>query len=208
MLARVSSLESFRQWRGDEEQTASDLVEWLTTDNPSEAMLAGTALHKALENAEEGDHETLEANGYTFHMPDATLALPSVREVRGYSGYGGLVVTGQVDAVDGKRIDDHKSTGSFAPDRYLSGYSWRLYLEMFGCHVFRWNVFEIKPDPKLAKVYTVKPPHILEAYSYPGMREDCADLARDFQEFATNHLPLGWGPAGLKHPGALLEQYK
>lgn len=197
MLARVSHLESFRQWREDEGQTADDLVAWLTTDNPSEAMLAGTALHKALENAAEGDHDTLQANGYTFHMPDCDLVLPRVREVRGYASYSGITVTGQVDAVDGKRIDDHKSTGSFSPDRYLAGYSWRLYLDMFGADVFRWNVFEIKPDPKLTKVYTVKPPHILEAYRYPGMHEDCAALARDFHEFAIEHLPLGWRPAGL-----------
>ena len=197
MLARVSNLESFRQWREDEDQTADDLVVWLTTDNPSEAMLAGTALHKALEHATDGDHDVLQANGYTFHMPDCKLILPPVREVRGYAAYGPITITGQVDAADGIRLDDHKSTGSFSPDRYLSGYSWRLYLDMFGADVFRWNVFEIKPDPKLAKVYTVNPPHILEAFRYPGMHDDCAALARDFHEFAIEHLPPGWRPAGL-----------
>ena len=52
MLARVSSIETFRRWRLDEEQDAADLIARLTDFQPTEAMEAGTAFHKALELAE------------------------------------------------------------------------------------------------------------------------------------------------------------
>lgn len=187
MLARVSNIEAFRQWRLNEDQTAEDLVHWLTHDEPSEAMLAGTAFHKALELSTPGDYETLYANGYTFHMPDGELALPVIRELRGYQSYGPLTVTGCVDALEGKRVDDHKSTGRFDPDRYLAGYSWRFYLDIFGADVFRWNVFEISEVKP--KVYQVADPQILQTYRYPELHDDCARLAADFYEFARVYLP-------------------
>lgn len=189
MLTRVSSIESFRRWRLDEEQSVDDLVHWMTTDEPSEAMLAGTAFHKALEDAPEGDFVALSANGYEFIMPDAEIALPSIRELRAFGNYGPLRVTGQVDAIDGNRIEDHKTTASFRPDGYLEGFQWRFYLDLFGADVFRWNVFEIVPDRKVPKTYHVKPPQLLEQYRYPGLHDDCMDLAADFYEFASAHMP-------------------
>src|SRR5687768_17293715 len=118
MLARVSNVEAFRQWKdwtplfeGQEEPTVEDLVRFITVDEPSEAMLAGTAFHRALELIGEGSHDTLEANGYRFLLPDCELELPSIREMRGYRNYGGLTVTGQVDGVGGNLVIDHKTTG-------------------------------------------------------------------------------------------------
>ncbi len=187
MLARVSNLEAFRQWREREDQTVDDLVHWLTVDAPSEPMKAGTAFHKALETAPDGEHDVLYANGYTFQLPDATLVLPSIRELRAYGSYGPLRVTGCVDAMEGKRVDDHKTTARFDPDRYLNGYSWRYYLDLLGADVFRWNVFEIRELKPL--VYEVADPQILETYRYPGMHEDCARLAAEFHAFASEFLP-------------------
>lgn len=189
MLARVSSIETFRRWRDDDEQDAADLVARLTTHEPTEAMLAGTAFHKALEYAQPGGYETLESDGFVFILPDAELALPDIRELRAFGRFGQLKVTGQVDGLHGKRVDDHKSTASFRPDGYLEGCQWRFYLDIFGADVFRWNVFEIAPVRNEDRVYTVKPPHILEQYRYPGLHDDCMDLARDYYEFAKIHLP-------------------
>ena len=189
MLARVSHIESFRQWREDEGASVDDLVRRLTSHSPSEAMLAGTAFHAAIERAQYGTHDTLYANGYTFHLPDAELVLPAVRELRGYRSYGPLIVTGCVDAHAGTRIDDQKTTGRFDPERYLTGCAWRFYLDIFGADLFRWNVFEI--DEVKSKVYQVREPHTLTAYRYPGMHEECARLAADFYEFARVHLPNG-----------------
>jgi hypothetical protein len=189
MFARVSSIESFRRWRLDEEQSVDDLVRWLTTDEPSEPMLAGTAFHKALETAVPGDYDRLEAMGYTFILPDAEIALPEIRELRAFGEYGPLRVTGQVDAIHGKRVEDHKTTGFFRPDGYLEGCQWRFYLDLFGADVFRWNVFEIVAVKGEAKTYEVRPPQILEQYRYPGMHDDCMDLALAYHDFARDHLP-------------------
>src|SRR5699024_885043 len=84
MLARVSNLEAFRQYRESEDMTAACLVRWITASQPTPAMLAGTAFHAAIEVCGEGEFDTLEANGHTFLMPDAEIALPEIRELRGY----------------------------------------------------------------------------------------------------------------------------
>lgn len=189
MLARVSSLETYRRWLEDDEATPSQLVARLTDFQPSEAMLAGTAFHLALEHAVPGDYDKLEANGYTFILPDAAIALPDVRELRTYGFYGDLHVTGQVDGLHGKRVEDHKTTAGFRPDGYLEGYQWRYYLDLFDADVFRWNVFEITADPKVEKTFRVKPPHFLEQCRYPGMHDDCMDLASQFYDFARRFMP-------------------
>lgn len=198
MLARVSNIESFRRWREEEDQAVEDLVHWITTDNPSAAMMAGTAFHAALEVCQPGEFDRLEANGYTFHLmgprdafaPEPVLALSAIRELRGFKVYGDLTVTGCVDVLDGLRIDDHKTTARFDAERYLAGYQWRFYLDIFGADVFRWNVFELR-DVK-PRAYEVQPPQTLEVYRYPGMHEDCARLAADYLEFARAHLPADY----------------
>lgn len=187
MLARVSNIEAFRYWRNDEDATTDDLVARLTTFEPTPQMLAGTAFHAALEAAVDGEHSTLYANGYTFHLPDAELVLPSIRELRATGNYGALQVTGCVDALHGKRVDDHKTTSRFDAERYLAGYQWRFYLDLFGADVFRWNVFELRELK--SHVYEVAEPQTLETYRYPGLHEDCSRLAAEFHEFARVHLP-------------------
>lgn len=187
MLARVSNLEAFRYWRGAEDQTVEDLIERLTSFTPTPQMLAGTAFHAALEQAPYGEHDQLSANGYAFILPEGTLALPQVRELRASKAYGPLVVSGCADIVVGRRVEDHKTTARFDAERYLSGYQWRFYLDIFDADVFRWNVFEIRNTKGL--IYEVADMQTLETYRYPGMHEDCAQLAADFYEFARVHLP-------------------
>lgn len=191
MFARVSHIETFRRWRLDESQDAADLVARLTDFQPSEAMEAGTAFHKALELAKPGEYSVLTANGYTFRLDDdAAIALPSVRELRCGANYGPLHVSGQVDALFGKRIEDHKTTANFNADSYLEGCQWRFYLDIFGCDVFRWNVFEVTPVRGQDKTYVVDPPHLLEQFRYPGLHDDCMALAAGYYEFAARHLPV------------------
>lgn len=185
MLARVSNIEALRRWRLNEEPV-EDLVRWITTDNPTPAMLAGTAFHKALELAEPGDFDRLQANGMTFIMPDAEIALTEIREMRAERQYGALTVSGQVDGLIGRKVIDHKTTSRFDAERYLEGCQWRFYCDIFDADVFEWNVFEIKEVEPL--VYSVSPPHLLRAYRYPGLRRDCEDLAADYWDFAQTHL--------------------
>lgn len=187
MLARVSNIEAFRRWRDSDDQSIEDLVRFITVDAPTPAMLAGTAFHDALEHAQEGSYEVLEAQGYTFHLPDAELVLPTIREVRAYGTYGDLTVTGKVDILEGRRVDDHKTTSRFDAERYLAGYQWRYYLDLFDADVFRWNVFEIKEREPF--VYEVSAPQFLEVTRYPGLHADCARLAADYLAFARQYLP-------------------
>ncbi|MDR7032393.1 hypothetical protein [Mesorhizobium sp. BE184] len=193
MLARVSNIEAYRQWvnwqplfEGQDEPTVEDLVRFITVDEPSEAMKAGTAFHRAMELAPDGSHDTFEANGYRFILPDAEIELPSIREMRAFGEYGGLTVTGQVDAVEGRIVFDHKTTGKFDPERYLNGCQWKFYLDLFGADEFRWNVFVLKELEE--KVYSVAAPQVLRACRYPELHDDCEKLAADYLGFARRHL--------------------
>jgi len=190
MIFRVSEAESYRQWRNDEDADMGSLLARLSgAVPPSEAMRAGTAFHKALEDAKDGEADTLEAEGYRFIIiADITLALPSIREVRAYKDYGGITITGKLDVLDGRRVEDHKTTAQFNPDHYLEGFQWRYYLDLFGADCFRWNVFELKPldEPRL---YEVRGFHQLEQWRYPSMERDCRDLAIDLAAFAADHMP-------------------
>jgi hypothetical protein len=199
MDARVSNIEAFRRWRdwkpwgdNDEEPTIDDLVRHITLDEPSEAMKAGKALHKALEHSAPGEFDTLSADGYTFHLAGGEIVLPEIREVRSARNYGSLMVTGKADCVRGLTVTDHKTTARFDAESYLAGCQWKFYLELFGADVFQWNVFEIKEtDPK---VYRVGEPQILKAYRYPEIGRDCADLAAEYLQFARTYLPADFDP--------------
>lgn len=186
---RVSNIEAFRQWRDDDEAELSDLVSRVVgTFEPTEAMQAGTAFHKALEVAAEGFAAALETEGYRFHIDcDITVELAAIREIRASKTYmvDGLpfIVSGQLDAIEGKRIDDHKTTSRFDPERYLDGYQWRLYLDIFDADLFRWNVFEIKQEAVLEsgfQEWTVTAAHRLEQHRYPELGEDCARIVGQF----------------------------
>lgn len=188
MIYRVSNVEAYRQWLQDDESDLSDLAARITgTMEPTEAMLAGTAFHLALENAGEGETLTLESPGYRFtFLCDAAIELPSIREIRSSKTYivdgEPIVISGQLDAIDGKRIDDHKTTSRFDPERYLDGYQWRLYLDIFDADVFRWNVFEIKQEVVLPDIqeWSVIAAHRIEQYRHPMLERDCQRLVEGF----------------------------
>lgn len=193
MLFRVSEVESYRQFRADEDMELEQFLARVRgQDEPSEAMLAGTAFHKALENGQPGSCERIEVDGFVFEIEaDIALALPTVRETRAARTYldarHAITVSGQVDGIDGLIVTDHKTTQQFDAERYLSGYQWRYYLDIFNADIFRWNVFELRREA--LQEYRVVAMHPLVQYRYPGMHEDCARLALDLAEFAAWNLP-------------------
>lgn len=193
MNFRVSEVESFRQWRDDEEADVDAFLRRMRGhDEPSELMLAGTAFHAVLESARPGESQSVSANGFTFHIDaDIAIALPQVREVRASRTYTNakraITVSGQLDAIDGLIVTDHKTTGSFDAERYLAGYQWRYYLDIFEADIFRWNVFEIREIGE--RDYLVHGFHRLTQHRYPAMRRDCERLAFELAEFASHHLP-------------------
>jgi hypothetical protein len=188
--ARVTEVESFRIWKGDEDLDLGWILSRLRDRVESEAMRVGTAFHKALELGSVGDYDMLSGDGYLFHVnADITLELPTIREVRTGKQYGDLTVSGQVDAIDGRIIYDHKTTKQFDADRYMESYQWRYYLDLFDADAFRYNVFVLKEtdDPK---VYVVSDFHRLEQRRYPDLHADCERLAGQFAEFAREHLTV------------------
>lgn len=193
MIYRVSHVESFRQWRDDEEAETEVLLSKLEGGfEPSEAMKAGTAFHHALELGMEGDE--IEIDGYIFHVGCyVELHLPEIREFRQNKTYivDGLPITisGAVDCLEGLRIEDHKTTARFDPERYFAGYQWRFYLDIFGCDVFRWNVFEMKEyEPMEYGIFNF---HRIEQFRYPGLQVDCENLVAEFARFVrTQELAL------------------
>lgn len=185
---RVSNLELFRQYRQDEELELEELLSRLRGEQPpSEAMKAGTALHAAIELIEEGDTAELAADGYRFYFQcEAKIELPRIREKRLYKQYGDLMVTGQMDAINGNAVTDYKTTGYFDPDRYLEGYQWRFYLDLTGCDWFFWKVFVLKAYgdlPDGTHTYEITQFHELSQHRYEGIEADCARLAADYLEF-------------------------
>jgi len=185
----VSKAEAFRQWRENEDAELEPLLATLRGEmQPTEPMLAGTALHKALETACEGERDTLSADGYEFVITaDINLALPKCREIFATKDYGPIVISSRVDVLDGKCVEDHKTTSRFDPERFLAGFQWRFYLDIFEADLFRWNVFEMRElKPKVYEVFNF---HRLEQYRYPALAMDCRDLATDLAEFVREYLP-------------------
>lgn len=188
LKARVSHLESFRQWKADDDLGLGWLLERLGESEPTQAMRAGTAFHKALELAEYDDFEGICANGYTFHFEkDCQIEISRLREITGTKKYGELLVQGTCDCLDGRLVSDHKTTAQFDPDRFMSGYQWRFYLDIFEADLFRWNVFVIRETDE-SKTYLVTDYHRLEQRRYPDMRADCEKLAQEYVDFAKVHL--------------------
>lgn len=191
---RVSEVEAYRQWREDEDATLEDILSRLSGGFPATpAMLAGTAFHKALEHAVEGSVEVIEADGYQFGFDaDLSLVLPTVREIRAGKTWTvdgkSITVSGQLDGITGNRIEDHKTTARYDPERYLTGYQWRLYLSIFEARTFRWNIFEIKEDGHPLD-WLVTAYHRLEQHRYPGLEIDCTVLVEDFARFVRQHMP-------------------
>jgi hypothetical protein len=194
---RVSSVDRFRQYEQDEDMEAADLVaDIMGMSEPSPLMLAGTAFHKALELADVGDGiPALHADGYEFLFEGDgfEVALTPVRELRASKVYTvdgePIRISGQVDALHGRRIEDHKTTGRFDPERYLAGAQWKLYLDIFGADHFRWNVFEIQGGDH-PKQFRVMDQHTLEQFRYPSLGADCQALVERFARFVRSQIEV------------------
>ena len=190
MIFRVSNLEDFRKFEQDEEYPFGVFMNRLVgKEPPSEAMLAGTALHKFLEMVGEGlEFDSVEIGGCEFIFEkDFLLSIKQIKEIRlskTYNCFGkDLIVSGCVDVLDNLTIEDHKTTSSFDPDRYLEGYQWRFYLDIFKANRFVWNVFEMREDTKTPKTYYITQLHTLEQYRYPSLESDCQALVERFSKF-------------------------
>ena len=192
---RVSAtdIDAFRRYQAEDDVELADLLSQLRREEPpTESMLAGTALHSALEHAEPGEHGRFMADGYAFTFEaEGEIDLPSIREMKATRDYAIgdclLTLVGKVDAIHGRRVDDHKYTSQYDAERYLGSYQWRIYLEVFGADEFRWNIFEGREDGP--KSYVIRAIHKLTMHRYPGMADDIERELYRFVAFARFHLP-------------------
>lgn len=197
----ASDLDALRYFLAQEDGDLDKLLRQLRREEPpTEAMQAGTALHSILEHAVAGEMPDAECGGFRFDFEaDGELSLPAIREMKETRLYkiDGVRVTlvGKVDAICGKRIEDHKFTMRYDPERFLSSLQWRVYLEVFDADTFVWNVFEARERGE--RHYAITALHRLTMHRYPGMDRDVEAALRQFLDFARIHLPerlIPWEP--------------
>jgi hypothetical protein len=186
---RVSALAAYVRWKNQEEGDLLWLEQSIFSEASTEATARGTAFHSALEKACEGEYTTVEAMGYTFAFTcEAEITLPHTREQRRHKDYGGIIITGQCDGIEGRRIIDHKTVSKFDAEYHLDGWQHKFYLDIFEAERFDWHIWQVSEmdDPKAYEVYAH---HLLSQYRYPALEQDCRALALEFRDFAAR---LGW----------------
>lgn len=181
ITARVSTIEDYRWW-----QCSGLDWDWFINKDRSEnaRMMAGTALHDALEHATAGDTEELRSGDFIFVFKcDALIAMPKIRELRLSMQYGDLTVTGKCDSLSGKHITDYKLIldHQIEGEQYMDSYQWRFYLDMFRADVFDYLVFEGHEEPGEGdRIITIRDIHKITQFRYPDLHRDCANLAAEF----------------------------
>lgn len=187
---RVTNLDAFRMWIGTESLDLGWMLTRLKGETePSEQMKAGTAMHKALEEACEIECHTYAAADYSFDFNcECQIVLPTIREVEFRKDYGELAVVGHADGQIGNMIVDYKTTEQFDPERYMESYQWRYYLDMSGCDQFLYQIFVIRPFGP-PRCYEVRETHTIKHYRYPGLHSDCERLALSCFHTLGEYLP-------------------
>jgi len=195
MRISVSDIECFRRYRDNEDVTLEGCLAQLRRESPpSPAMMAGSALHKALETMP-GEFEGVELvqDGFSFEfLGSIELSIPPVRELKGEmlidTLLGQVTLVGVVDVI-GNEIGDYKLSGRFDAERLADSYQWRCYLMMFGCHKFVYKVFVGSENRDSATDWTIKEYHELPVYRYPGME---ADIQKQIEECAAFMSEYVW----------------
>lgn len=190
ITARVSNIAAFARWKDEEDSQIGWLIDSIRDSKPTPAMLRGTAFHKFLELAQIGETEQTTVDGFTFCFTgDFNLSLPPTREMRKEKDYGGIIVSGQVDGIIGRKIIDHKTTEHFDAESYLSSWQHRFYMDIFDADVFEWLIWEMK-EMKEPDTFCVHSLHRMTTYRYPEMADDCNRLAQEYREFAEKWLEV------------------
>lgn len=194
MRVSVTDIEQLAYYRRTEDMPLADLLRRLRReDPPSPQMAVGTAFHAFLEHAGECEVDTVEQDGFIFDFSnlDAEIALPEIRELKVEREIvDGVTVVGKVDAAEGKRVEDHKTSNRFDPERYQDSIQWKAYLTLLEANEFIYNVFVIYAPTKAMpdNLYRVMEFHRLPLYRYPGMDEDVRRAVTEYRDFARRYL--------------------
>lgn len=193
MRISVTDLDSWRYYKASEDMDIEALLRRLRKEEPpTQAMLAGRALHKVLEHAEVGDLPTASAEGFTFKfLADCAIPLLPVRELKGEmeiaTPYGVATLVGVVDGADGG-VHDYKLTERFDAERYAESYQWRCYLTMFKARRFTYQVFEGR-EGDAPNEWLIHGFHPFTLYAYEGMERDVRREVSELAGFIADYVP-------------------
>ncbi|MBK4119374.1 hypothetical protein JHE03_24135 [Pluralibacter gergoviae] len=197
-MIRISAtnLEAFRRWKANPDTGLEEIVNYLMKRTPpTEAMAAGSAFHRVLETATQGELSVVTQDGFTFDFTqmDSEISLPETRErkLTRQDVINGEPVTfvGVVDAMDFTAIYDHKLTGSLDPENYTDSLQWKCYLDWFGANKFTYNLFAKYQPAARPGVYVIKQFMPVSFYAYPDMHRDVMQAAGEFVDFVKANVP-------------------
>jgi hypothetical protein len=176
-----------------ESMTVEDLVSRLRRETkPEPHMLAGRAWHDLLEHHEGGELAgTIQHNDFTFTIDaEATIELPQVRELRGYSMIHlpgrDIILSGRLDGMTGNALQDYKLTARINPENYWASSQWRAYCHIFGCEALQYTLFQKNQRGFNVTINEVYP---FTFYRYPGMLDDLTRSIRAFLDFVDEYMP-------------------
>jgi hypothetical protein len=192
MRLSVTDLDSYLYWKGSEDMDLDALLRRLRREEPpTPAMLAGTAFHSLLENADTCDLSNAEQDGFKFRFDlESAIALPQIKELKAehlvQTTAGPVVLVGKVDGLRGSTIIDYKLTERFDAERYADSYQWRCYLMIFRAQRFTYEVFQCRHTDD---AIVVSEHHPLTFYAYPGMEQDVLRELAGLAELVAKYVP-------------------
>jgi hypothetical protein len=192
MRLSVTDLDSYLYWKGSEDMNLDALLRRLRREEPpTPAMLAGTAFHSLLENADTCDLSNAEQDGFKFRFDlESAIALPQIKELKAEhpvsTTAGPVVLVGKVDGLRGSTIIDYKLTERFDAERYAGSYQWRCYLMIFRAQRFTYEVFQCRHTDD---AIVVTEHHPLTFYAYPGMEQDVLRELAGLAELVAKYVP-------------------
>ena len=195
MRISVTAIDSLRYLLSTDKTLDEILADMRGEVEATDAMKAGQAFHQILEYPPSEELDVVECDGYRFEFAvEGEIALPPIRELKAELPLTvrGIPVTlvGKVDGLHGKRVDDHKLTGSFSAEKYMDAFQWRAYLHAFNGDSFRYNVFTAS-QIKSSDIPTYRVRHFdqLTFNRYIGIERDVMRMLTDYVDFCCDYLP-------------------
>ncbi len=192
----ATNIEAYRRWSVNPDAEVKELTDYLLKRiEPTEAMEAGSAFHRVLENATQGELTTIKSGRFMFDFTEmeGELVLPDIRErkLEKPSIVDGEPVTfvGVVDAMDYTTIYDHKLTSQLNPENYTDSMQWRCYLDWFGMNRFTYNLFHKHQPAREPGLYKIKEFMPVTFYRYPNIHRDVMEAAVGLVHFIKQYVP-------------------
>jgi len=201
MRISTTTLESFRLFMDPEQ-------EWMSEDDlaatirgefvPNHKVLLGLAFGTVLETPEpyrvtggyrispRGCAETFELSDDVMGPALALIDRPrTVFEAKALGRFGPHDVVAKADQLVGGRLFETKTTlSTFDFDKYAQACQWRFMLDIFQAASCTYHVFCLF-ESEATKVIELRSVETFTLYPYPGLRQDCEALVREFESYVT-----------------------